>query len=195
MRRNTINMIVGALAILFTGSAIARGYEQVLSCDGGAAVVDVDKEYRQQLQLVVRQPAIVRYLYSRGIFDRSHLGPQRCVQDRGGLRCDPPREIIIQGRNQIVRGSEHDPGNLPGYPYYKNVFGPNDVALVDAGSGLGSRPTLKFFREGRGLKVQALRYIDGRCDGFISPSTGQCQGRYIPGYLEEIGNWYFQECQ
>ncbi len=182
------------LVSLFQFAAWAQNYQTALVCDGGAAVVDVDLNERKNLQLVIRHPGIVQFLYQKGIYDQSHVR-QNCTQQGGRIHCDPPREIIIRGQNRILRGSQHDPGNLPGYPFILGVFSKDQIASVDAGSGLGSRPTLRFQRQGRGLKVAGFGFNQGHCDGFISPSTGQCQGRVVPGFEFEIGNWFFQSCQ
>jgi hypothetical protein len=177
---------LNVLTILILSSILddarAENYQNLLSCDNGAAVVDVDISERKNVQLVIREPAIVRFLYGKGIWDASHAR-RNCRSENNQLICDPPAEIIIRGINRTEQGHQ------------QGVFSVNDFAIGDAGSGLGSRPTLRFFRDGHGLKVAGYGFIDSRCEGFISPSTGQCMGRVIPGYEFEIANWYFQNCE
>ncbi|MDZ4662027.1 MAG: hypothetical protein SGJ18_10465 [Pseudomonadota bacterium] len=187
-------VLVLTLVSIFQIAAWAENYQTALVCDDGAAVVDVDLSERKNIQLVIRNPKIVQFLYESGIFDRS-LVPLNCKQQGNQLKCDPPSEIIIRGRNHIVKGSQQDPGNLPGYPFYLGVFNKEQISSVDAGDGLGSRPTLRFQRDGKGLRVAGYGFRQGHCEGFVSPSTGGCQGRVVPGFEFEIANWYFQSCQ
>ncbi len=54
------------ISLLVSGLAQAATWEKMFDCENGAAVVDVDKDERRNLQLVIRDQGILRYLYSVG---------------------------------------------------------------------------------------------------------------------------------
>jgi hypothetical protein len=169
----------------------AQSYLQVLQCDDYAAVVDVDAHQRQNIQLVIRHAEVNEYLYSKGLYDRLLAGQQKCQLKQGVLRCGAPEKIIFRGRNEVLKAGESGTGS----GYYKDVWHAGDLEFAHAGQDRSSRAVFRFFRDGQGLKLQSLRAYSSYCQGGQDPSTGECLGRWIPGGLEELAYWRFQNCQ
>jgi len=58
--------LLSIFLIIFTSlSAMAFSWNKVLTCDGGAAVVDVNDFQRNSVQVVIRDPNVVRYIQSK----------------------------------------------------------------------------------------------------------------------------------
>jgi hypothetical protein len=122
-------------------------WERVLTCDGGAAVLDVDNQQRTHLQLVIRDGNILGYLNNVGAVSLQY----------------GQREAVIGGyQNDGVFG----PGNFS----YMNAYaggGSNTKVYVNrAGSGL----SLRFEQASAGVSCP-----DDCNDSLSSSCESRCQ--------------------
>jgi hypothetical protein len=168
MKMNLGGILVLA-ASLFTLRAQAA-WRQVLSCDGGAAVVDADQDNPYLVQLVIREKAIVDYFRSSG------FGASPGVPFQGS-------EIIVSGRNDqpVYSGGDVRSFSAQRPSSYSNT----EYSYVR--------------REGAGLRINTVDRHNG-CPGECRdyPYSMQCEslctGAQV-GSQWDVANWYFQNCQ
>lgn len=144
----------------------APSWQKILTCDNGAVVVDVNTNERRQLQAVIHDVNILRYLYSAGAINLSY-GAQ---------------EAIIQG---WTGNGVFDPGSFsdfkarPGYPY--------DGYSIDVRrEGQGMKVTF--------LNTTSWTEYPGDCRNNTLSMSCESSG-ITHSRTDEIANWYFRDCQ
>jgi hypothetical protein len=143
-------------------------WTKLLTCNGGAAVLDVDKNERRNVQLVIRDRAAVDYLQSKS--------PSNITNAR--------HEIIITPNEQLKHGlfSPSDFGRDDFWRYH--------VADFAAYAGIVKR-------DGRGLKVILSNNFQPICEGGQWGYQGGCWGGHTirANVYTEVANWYFDDCR
>jgi hypothetical protein len=147
-------------------------WEKVLTCDGGAAVLDTDTGERRHLQFVIRNQQIIGYLASQ-----VRVSTQGIISRSG--------EIIIDGRqNHGVWGGgdfQYMDGRVP----YVNV----DVHR----EGGGIR--VSFWVNAQGSQGCFCKSGGDPCGGSLCQCPGGADDLVCPGNPhQEIANWFFQSC-
>jgi hypothetical protein len=173
MKQSLIHSVLSLAFLASIPSALADEtappiWRKLLTCDGGAAVVDVDIQERgiyhtrAFAQVVVRNRDIVRYLRSKGV------------------PANGAGEVIIQGR-----------ANRP-------VYYTHDFESVSSTSIEGLSINAYAWREDQGLKILFKVFHPGRpCPDFCreSPYTTQCDSCGWGSWEEDLGDWYFRGCR
>lgn len=171
-----------------TESALDATWQKLLTCDGGAAVLDVNGSERRNLQLVIRDQNIVRWLNQAGVVHSAYGAT----------------EVILSGWTGRVNWSDALGPRLEAQPYgAPGVFGVGDfhemIANHDTYEG-GFGSFVRVAREGAGVKVQFGTIEKRGCaksetyyvgDGFGWQTS--CVADYS-AYVERA-NWYFQSCR
>jgi hypothetical protein len=176
------SLIMLAMVLSFSQIGSAAQWEPVYRCDGGAATLDVRADERQNLQLVIRDPGIIRYLNDSGAV-RSQFGAN---------------EIILSG----FTGSLYNDGFGPKiYPFVApGVFYPSDFKsfLVHQRRDGGS-PLANIYRENNGIKVQFGEIRVTGCSKKACSYVGDGFGNVCHCVEEhtqfmETANWFFEFC-
>jgi hypothetical protein len=165
MKRLILSAILATVAVQANAS-----WEKVLTCDGGAAVVDANTQDRSQVQLVIRDRNIVEYFRRSGV--RSEPGM--------GYSGD---EYILSGRNSTPVSSGKD---------FKAIY-------VNEPTSYSSSMTAYAVSEGNGIKVTVEEKHDG-CpqDCRENPLSMQCESLCVGagvGATFSSANWYFRDCR
>lgn len=149
-------------------SAYSSGaWQKMVTCNGGAAVLDADTGERRQVQLVIRDPNAINWLTGR-------VGMQLGPLDRGN------------GRELVVRGWTDN-----------GVFSPADFRSMGAPLGGGDAQVFRdgagikiVFRHDDGVQ-------GGYCTDNQGGWEGGCIGGWAGGtrVMRELANWYFDDCR
>lgn len=150
-----------------SASAYSSGtWQQLLGCNDGAAVLDVDTGERRNVQFVIRDKNVVDYLQSKGI----------------SPMVNAKHEIVIQPNEQLKHGlfspSDFGADDFWSYRVPDFVY----AAIVQ--------------REGKGIKVTLAKQFEPICDGGSWGYQGGCIGGHTirARVIEEAANWYFDDC-
>lgn len=197
-----VNKLLVALAI-GTGAgsgAVARAQEfpfptkwsQVLVCDGGALVVDVNTFERRAIQVVVNSAAVSYYLFNeaRKVALDSGLTARFDGISRVAHELDRLPEDKLIARASLTRGV-FSPADFAGF----SNSGYSGLGIANTGTLIslhGNRIGADKFR----LALVRERSTSGVCTGFVSPSTGRCEGGKVQ-YIEEkfVTDWVFNGCK
>lgn len=161
------NWKVGSNPLACPGQGAATpAFEEVLRCDGGAAVIDVDTAERRDLQVVVRDPAIVAALRSA---TQLSYGATHFTTN--------PDELVIRGTTS------------------EGVFGRGAFSWFDSNSSFESldiwadnnAPAARVYVDGSGALHVVVLNNDGnagqpRCD--VGPFVSDCV----------VADWVFFGC-
>jgi hypothetical protein len=164
MKNNVVLVLLSLGAWLGSGSANAAWWAPVMTCDNGAATIQVDLGERRGVKIVIADQNIKSYLARIGVsdFDASSYGANDTIQ-----------AYVDQG---IFNSSQFSGFTRKG--------------VSDLGSG-GYAATVKVYREGKGLKLKANQEYGEYC--WEQDSGGDCHDlRTVP--YRELGDWYFQNC-
>ena len=150
-----------------TAAYSAGPWQKLITCNGGAAVLDVDSAERRNVQFVIRDRAVVDYLQSKSdspMVNASH-------------------EIVMQASEEIVHGlfKASDFGADDFWAYRVPDF--YNAAIVQ--------------RSGRGIKVTIAKSFEPICEGGYWGYQGGCNGgsSIRAHVVEELANWYFDDCR
>jgi hypothetical protein len=147
-------------------------WQNVLTCDRGAAVLDTDANERRHLQFVIRNPQVIGYIAS-----------QVRVSTQGIL--SPSGEIIIDGHQDSGVWAPADFHAMNGGVPYVNV----DVHREDAGI------RVSFWVNAQGSQGCFCRSGGDPCGGSLCQCPGGPDDLVCPGDPHaELANWYFQSC-
>jgi hypothetical protein len=158
---------------------------KLYTCNGGAAVLDVNGNERRNLQLVIRDPNIMKYFHDLGM-----------VQLPYGAT-----ELILSGWTGRVDFSRAHGPVLYGQPYGgPGVFNRSDFSELIANYNFyqGGR-FARIFRDGPGIKLQ-FGQIEGRgcaqTETYCPGDGFDCSTYCVDEYTEfvEKANWYFNDC-
>ncbi len=152
-----------------TDSAYSSGqFQKMLTCNGGAAVLDADTGERRQVQFVIRDPNAINWLTGQ-------VGMQLGPLNRGN-----GRELIVSGRSD------------------NGLFSPGDFhsmsqPFIDAGDAQvfrDGRGIKVVFRRDDGVQ-------GGFCTDNQGGEPGGCIGGWAGGtrVYHELANWYFDDCR
>lgn len=158
---------------------------KLFTCNGGAAVLDVNGSERRNLQLVIRDPNVMRFFHDRGVVSLPYGAT----------------ELILSGWTGRVDFSRAHGPVLYGQPYGgPGVFKRSDfVELIANYNYYQGGRFARIFRDGSSIKVQ-FGQIEGRgCarTEMYCPGDGfECQTSCVDEYTEfvEKANWYFNDC-
>lgn len=152
-------------AIAISGMAQGASWGKVLDCDGGAAVVDVNRDERRNLQLVVRNQGILKYLHQTGAVT---------------LKYGDTEAIAFGWQNHGVF-SPSDFRYMNGQA--KSMWDNRIVYANRDGGGLKVR-----FVDRRSYTEKPAH-----CEDCLSMACeSQCK---TVSYEVELANWYFQRCE
>ncbi len=162
-------------------------WQRLLTCDGGAAVLDVNTNERRNLQFVIRDANIISFLNSVGAV-HSAFGAKEIIESgwTGSLEWRAGLGPIIHGQ----------PYGAPG------VFNTGDfkemITEYDTYQGWFG-PFVRIAREGAGIKLQygsiekrGCKKLTTYCPGDGYPCQDSCEIDYS-AYVEKA-NWVFQNC-
>jgi hypothetical protein len=157
---------------------------EVYTCNGNN-VLDVNGNERRNLQLVIRDPNIMKFFHDRGV-----------VQLPYGAT-----ELILSGWTGRVDFSRPHGPVLYGQPYGSpGVFTRGDFHEVIANYNFyQGGPFARILRDGPGIKVQ-FGQIEGRgcarTETYCPGDGFECQTSCVDEYTEfvERANWYFDSC-
>lgn len=142
-------------------------WQKLLTCNGGAAVLDVDTGERRNVQLVIRDRKVVDYLQSKS--------PSPMINAR--------HEIVIEPNEPLKHGlfSARDFGQDDFWSNRHPEFA--YPAVVQ--------------RLGRGVRVTLAKQVEPICEGGFWGYQGGCIGGHTirARVTEEIANWYFDDCR
>jgi hypothetical protein len=154
-----------AFILLVSGIAQGAAWEKVLDCDRGAAIIDVNKDERRSLQLVVRNTGILSYLNQKGAIS---------------LKFGETEAIEYGWQNNAVF-QPSDFHSMKGQP--KNMWDNRIVYANREGSGLKVR-----FVDRRSYTEKPAG-----CEDCLSMACeSACK---TISYDVELANWYFQSCE
>lgn len=143
-------------------------YQKLVTCNGGAAVLDVDTGERRQLQFVIRDANAINYLTGQ-------IGMQLGPLNRGN-----GRELIVRGwsKNGAFSAGDFHALSSP-------ISTVGNVYVYREGSGI----RVKFERDG-GVE-------GGYCTDNLGGFEGGCLGGWAGGrrVSHELANWYFDDCR
>jgi hypothetical protein len=151
-------------------SASAANFQKILTCDEGAAVVDVDRDNPQQVQLVIRNAGIVDY------FIRSGVGSSPGAPAQGN-------EIIATGYNErpVYSGSDFLGFSESRQSSYSNT----DHGYI--------------WRDGNGVRIKYESQHNGcPAECAESPLSMQCESLCIGAQVGSkyvMADWYFRDCR
>jgi hypothetical protein len=146
------------IAILFTiltEQVRAENWSQILSCEKGAAVLDVNTDDRQYLQIVFRGDDILGKLYNAGMISLQY----------------GQREYILRGSHaelKQVSPTATEPISLGG------IFYPWDFKRFFSDTGLGS--SFEIEPRGNELIFKKLNVRSGYSCDFYDETDGICRG-------------------
>jgi hypothetical protein len=142
-------------------------WTKVATCNGGAAVLDVDTGDRRNVQLVIRDRAAVDYLQSRS----------------ASPMVNARHEIVVQSGEPVMHGifKASDFGADDFWSYRVPDF--YNAAIVQ--------------RAGAGIKVTIAKRFNPVCEGGQWGYQGGCWGGHTirAQVQEELANWYFDDCR
>ena len=170
-----------------TESAFTNDWKKTFTCNGGAAVLDVNGNERRNIQLVIRDGNAIRYLNEVG-----------AVSSPYGAT-----EIVLSGWTGRVNWWDGLGPRLEAQPYgAPGVFSRGDFHEMIADHNTyegGFGHFVRVAREGGGIKVQFGSIEKRGCaksestyvgDGFGTVTS--CVADYS-AYVEKA-NWYFDSC-
>jgi hypothetical protein len=165
-----MKVLWAAVAALVVSGAQAETWQKVLTCDGGAAVVDADSDNPAHLQIVVRDPNIVSY------FNKSGVGSSPGMPSSA-------TEVIRSGNNDIP---VHDGGDVHAFSEsYQDSYSTYQNAYI--------------WREGGGIKIKfESQHMGCPADCRENPLSMQCESLCVGanvGGRWEMANWYFRDCR
>ncbi len=158
---------------------------KLYTCNGGAAVLDVNGDERRNLQFVIRDPNIMRFFHGLGM-----------VQLPYGAT-----ELILSGWTGRVDFSRAHGPVLHGQPYGSpGVFDRSDFTEMIGNYDYyrGGR-FARIFRDGDGINVQ-FGQIEGRgcarTETYCPGDGFECSTSCVDEYTEyvEKASWYFNDC-
>lgn len=171
-----------------TESALTSDWRQTLTCNGGAAALDINGNERRNVQFVIRDANAVRYLNQIG-----------AVSSRFGAN-----EIVLSGWTGRVNWWDGLGPRLEAQPYGgAGVFSAGDFHEMIADHNTyegGFGRFVRVAREGAGIRVQFGTIEKRGCaksetydvgDGFGTQTS--CVADYS-AYVE-TANWYFDDCR
>jgi hypothetical protein len=142
-------------------------WQKLMTCNGGAAVLDVDTGDRRNVELVIRDRNVVDYLQSKA--------PNQMVNAK--------HEIVIRSGEPMMHGlfSPRDFGQDDFWSYRVPDFW--NAAIVQ--------------KDGRGIKVTIAKRFEPICEGGQWGYQGGCWGGHTirARVIEELANWYFDDCR
>lgn len=145
----------------------SNNWQSLVTCNGGAAVLDVDRDERRNVQFVIRDRNVVDYLQSK---TQSPM-------------VNAKHEIVISASEQLEHGlfSPRDFGQDDFWTYRVPDF--YTAAIVQ--------------KDGRGIKVTIAKSFEPICEGGYWGYQGGCIGGHeIRAHVtEELANWYFDDCR
>lgn len=159
--------------VLSPNAAQAAWWRSAFKCDNGAAAIDVDLAGRRNVQLVIRNPGIIKYFNESG----SLTGTSWLVWD-GRLHnlTNNANETVVPGelRNGIFHSSQFSGFTSP-------------VSYADR--------QFYVYREGKGLKLRiVIPWHYAYCNGGVD-SGGGCIDLVPERQEREVANWFFQDCK
>lgn len=169
-------------------SALSTSWQGLLTCDLGAAVLDVNGDERRNMQFVIRDANIIRYLNGVGAVS-SHYGDA---------------EIMLSGWTGRVDWAHSLGPRVNEQPYGGvGVFNAGDFNEFIAGHNYYDGPFgwfSRIAREGAGIKVQFGTIEKRGCaqtqTTYIGDGFGwvtECAADYSA--FVEKANWYFRDCR
>jgi hypothetical protein len=159
-----LSMAFGALAQAETS------WETMLTCDGGKAVVDVDRDSLQRVQLVIRDGGIVDY------FKRSGVGSSPGVPAKN-------TEVIATGYNDrpVYSGTDFRGFTESRQSSYSNT----DYAYI--------------WRDGNGVRIKyESRHNGCPAECAENPLSMQCESLCVGAHVGskyDLADWYFRDCR
>lgn len=172
LRYSAINTLV--MLFFSTSSVQAAWWMPILTCDNGAATVDIDLGERRNTQLVIRNSQIISHFNSARV---DLTGTSWFVWD-GHLH-----NLTNNGNETVVPGEMN-----------QGVFQPNQFRGFTSPVSYGGRQ-FRVYRVGSGLKIEAFVPGHGRsCDGDWN-SGGGCNNPIEVESEKKLADWYFQNCQ
>jgi hypothetical protein len=160
---------------LVSQAALAGDWQAALSCDGGAAIVDLATGYKQNAQIVIRNRAVLNFFQSHGM-----------AQMRWGQE-----ELVIQGRRGYINHSRSDIDLIT-----QDFSGPQSFDTFTTLQGTlgygGSANVYHVHRQDGGVAVK-LFYVKAPYSRYVDEN----QGFYVnePGYTSFIGEYIFSDCR
>jgi hypothetical protein len=153
-------------------SALSSRWEKVLTCDNGAAVLDVDTSERRHLQFVIRNPQIIGYLASE-----VRVSTQGIISRSG--------EIIVGGRQDRGVWSSSDFDKIDGNVPYVNAEVRREGGGVRVAFWVNAQGAQGCFCAGGG----------DPCSGSLCQCPGGPEDTICPGNPhQELANWFFRNC-
>jgi hypothetical protein len=176
-----------ALEIDEEASSKADGalWYKVYTCNGNN-VLDVNGNERRNLQLVIRDPNVIKFFHDRGVVSLPYGAT----------------ELILSGWTGYVDfGRAHGPV-LHGQPYGgSGVFVRSDFREMIANYNYYNGGSFaRILKDGPGIKVQFGR-IEGRgcaqTETYCPGDGFECSTSCVDEYTEyvETANWYFNDCK
>ena len=156
--------------------AQAATWEQILTCDSGTVWVDIDSTERRNLQIVIRNPAAIKYLETLQV---------------STAEGSTPTEMIFRVRQ--ISGIFHA-SQFTSAEAINNVDGRGRALPVDNEYMSKYTNHTYLYRDGQGIKIEFARSNMSICN-FFDSSNGTCLGgrtHFAPSRY--VGNWYFPSC-
>ncbi len=169
-------------------AAFTNAWTKIATCNGGQAVLDVNASERRNIQFVIRDAGIVKYLNDVG-----------AVSSRFGAN-----EIVLSGWTGRVNWWDGLGPRLEAQPYGgAGVFAPGDFHEMIADHNTyegGFGHFVRVAREGGGIKVQFGTIEKRGCAKSETSYVGDGFGwvtSCVADYSEyvEKANWYFNDCR
>jgi hypothetical protein len=166
--------------------SLTSKWEPILTCDNGAATIDVNTQERRNLQIVIKDKGIIDYLNRTG-----------AVQSKFGAQ-----EVIASGNTGWVDW-KNSYGPRIGSQSGDGVFKPADFKELiaehnyyDASFGRLARVA----REGKGVVLQYGSFEKRGCAKEVPYCPGDgfpCSNSCVIDYSEfvEQANWHFRDCK
>lgn len=154
------------------------GWEKILTCDEGAVTVDINTIDRPELQVVIRNQAIIKYLSQDIEWAFNHSSAWRLLKAGQPSPAKDADEMILDGRIPQV------------------IFQPNQFQKVDA--YINNSMLFSAYRQGNGLSVLFRKVGGWSCSngGYYTYDACIAAGESWTHEDEiEYGNWHFQRCQ
>jgi len=170
-------------------SAKADGsvWYKLYTCNG-SNTLDVNGNERRNVQLVIRDANVIKFLNDRGVIQSSYGATEAVLSGWTGY---------VDWGAQFGPVLHYQPYGGPG------IFNRSDFShteLIANTNYYNANPFIRVFRDGGGIKVQAgsinntwcgatAQYCPG--DGY--PCSDYCSEQHTE--FQERANWYFDSCQ
>jgi hypothetical protein len=175
--KNSKKIIVATFAAgqLCSLRAFADSYRRAFSCGGGAAIVDLNSTYKQDAQIVIKEPGVLRYFQESGLV-RLGWGQQ---------------EIVIRGRSGYLDFSR----NMPVLSYQEMNSAQDFVSMITftqpTSEGDGYQGELfSISRNNSRITVQKFNLTNR----LITPDPENGQTWYKDVRLDFLGEYVFSGC-